>query len=446
MTKARRVALIAKYFYPNPRMAAKRAVNLYRHLNEYEGLDVEVLTESLNREVPAADDYPLDLTGVRYLNLQRNVLERILARERTPFHKFLARTLFWKRLERGLAASIERRGSLGGYDAFYISLPPFPALLRLALRLKRRWPEKKVILEYRDEWLDGSTAYAELNRLIHRYHRGKSLYRLARHHLENFGGEGLEKRALRAADRIVIVGRDFREGLNRRSGGLDEKRIVWIPNGIADDEIEELARRRRETPAPAPGPLQLVYAGSLFGTQDIRPLLRAVDSLAASGRIRPGDPRISLYGHHEQHAADWPPRLKKLVEFRGAAPRREVFRQYFLNDLILFLVGDWPRAETIVTGKIYELIESGRPLFALLPLDKGGAARELLEKTDAAVITDIRDEEGIGKTLLDFMRKKKEGRPLGRPRRNMDWFHERFRYPRLCRELYERVFAENSDQ
>ena len=43
--------------------------------------------------------------------------------------------------------------------------------------------------------------------------------------------------------------------------------------------------------------------------------------------------------------------------------------------------------------------------------------------------------------LLDLVGMKKAGRPLGRPRRNLEWFHERFRYPRLCRELSERVFS-----
>lgn len=84
-------------------------------------------------------------------------------------------------------------------------------------------------------------------------------------------------------------------------------------------------------------------------------------------KIRPGDLAIRLYGHHEQHAADWPVRFRRLVEFRGVAM--------------------------------------------------------------------------IAERLLDFVRMEKAGRPLGRPRRNLEWFQERFRHPRLCRELYERVFS-----
>lgn len=173
----------------------------------------------------------------------------------------------------------------------------------------------------------------------------------------------------------------------------------------------------------------------LFGPQDIRPLLRALRGLIRTGEIRPGEVGIDLYGDHRQHVSDWPRKLKQMVRFRGIAPRREIFRQYFLHDLVVFLVGDWPGAGTIVTGKIYELIESGRPLLALLPRGRNGDARMLLEKTDAARIVDIGNEAEIAAALLDLLRKKRAGQPLGNPRRNLDWFHRRYHYRRIGRTL-----------
>ncbi len=217
--------------------------------------------------------------------------------------------------------------------------------------------------------------------------------------------------------------------------GIDPSRIIWSPNGIGDDEIEIFSRLRREQAPPSGHQLNLIYAGLLFGPQDIRPLLGAVQRLLAAGEIRPGEVRIDLYGDHRQHVSDWPRELKRLVRFRGVAPRREIFRQYFLHDLVVFLIGDWPRAKTIITGKIFELIESGRPLLALLPGNRGGDARAMLEMTGAARIVDIGDEAAIAAALLDLLRKKRAGQPLGNPRRNLDWFHRRYHYRRICRTL-----------
>ncbi|GEM_PF-237171 len=432
-----RAALITRCFYPDIEVAAKRAVNLYRHLNERQDLKVDVLTNSLNRDGPARNDFPPDLSRVRYLKPYRNRFERAFFEERTPLHKLLARTLFFRRIEDGFPRAVEARGNLDAYDVIYLTLPPFASFLRLALRLKRRHPGTRLILEYRDEWIGGLVAYAERNRLVHPYRRAKSLYRKFRHDLGARRAAGLEAQALRAADRVVVVSREMRDNMLKRIDGLDGGRIVWIPNGIGDDEIGELSRLRRENLVPPAEILSLVYAGTLFGPQDIRPLIRAAGRLVDSGRIRPGDLGIDLYGRHEQHTADWPEEMKRLVEFRGSAPRREIFRQYFLHDVIVFLIGDWPGASTIITGKIHELVESGRPLLALLPPDLGGDARSLLERTDAAVIVDIRDEAAIGETLLDLLGRKRLGRPLASPRRNLDWFHGLYHYRSICQTLYE---------
>ncbi len=432
-----RVALITRCFYPDVEVAAKRAVNLYRHLNEREDLEVDVLTNSLNRDGQARNDFPLDLSRVRYLDPYRNRLEKAFFMERTPVHKILARTLLFRRIEDGFPRAVEERGNLDVYDVIYLTLPPFAPFLRLALRLKRRHPGTRLILEYRDEWIGGLVAYAEQNRLIHPYRRAKGLYRKIRHDLGARRAARLEAQALGVADRVVVVSREMRDNLLRRIDGLDGGRIVWIPNGIGQDEIAELSRLARENLAPPAEILSLVYAGTLFGPQDIRPLLRAAGRLIETGRIRPGDLGIDLYGRHEQHAADWPANMKRLVKFRGPAPRREIFRQYFLHDVIVFLIGDWPGASTIVTGKIHELVESGRPILALLPPGLRGDARSLLERTDAAVIIDIRDEAAIGEALLDLLGRKRLGRPLAPPRRDLDWFHGLYHYRSICQTLYE---------
>ncbi len=435
LEKKYRVALITRYFYPDTRIAAKRILNLYRYLNKYPDLKVEVLTDSLNREAPVRNSFPVDLSRVKYLPTYRTGFEKKMLTEESLFYKLLAKTVFLGRAERALSRVVEAAGGLASYDLFYVTVPPFLPLLELACRLKERFPEKKLILEFRDEFIEGFTAYAEKNRLVHPDHPLKGFYRKILYHLRSRSSQRLEEKALAACDLLVTVCPEMKENFTERFPGLGEK-IICVRNGIADDEIEEFARLGEEGLRPDREGLTLLYAGLLFGTHDIRPLLRAVLNLLKAGKVRKGEVRIRLYGDHERHRRDWPRRFKELVEFKGRIPREELFREYFLSDLLVFLVGDWPKSNTVMSGKIFELIESGRPILALLPLEKEGCAKELLEKTDSAYFAGIEDEKAIEELLLRLLRMKREGKSLTKPRAEMDWFHRNYHYRNLCRKLY----------
>jgi hypothetical protein len=102
----------------------------------------------------------------------------------------------------------------------------------------------------------------------------------------------------------------------------------------------------------------------------------------------------------------------------------------------LLLINDWPKAETTMTGKIFELIESRRPILALLPLAKDGCARRLLEKTNSAFLAEVNDPAQTGALLERMVELKRQQQEISLERKNMTWFHENYSYGNICRKLY----------
>ena len=66
--------------------------------------------------------------------------------------------------------------------------------------------------------------------------------------------------------------------------------------------------------------------------------------------------------------------------------------------LLLAINKDSPNAKGILTGKFFEYLASGRPIFAIGPSD--GDLAQILEETEAGSISEYDDLAGIKKTVL----------------------------------------------
>ena len=496
-----KIALITYWFYPDTIVSARKFRNIHQHLAGYPDLQLDIFTGSFNREYSISgacpsngsrcvssagrpdarrgdagdaeriveesasasrldslasdklrvrdhysdrllDHFPVDLTNVKYIKLYKNSFEKNIFAEKNAFSHLLNRTIFLGAAERRFGMEILRQKQLESYDIFYLSLGPFSSLLKTAYRLKKRHPEKKILIEYRDEWVDGAVHYAARHHLIHPYRRWKSYFRRLTDYLSHRNSNRLEKKVLPACDGIVVISREMIKHFIERIPKLAPEKFIYLPNGISDKEIVELRRFRREKKPPRGKTLRILYAGNLFGTQDIRPFLNTLDELLEAGIVARDDFEVEVLGKFNPTGERWPDRLKELVRCRGSVPRNMVYREYFTNDVLLFIIGDWPKSEITMTGKIFELIESGQPILALLPMNKNGCARRLLEKTNAACIADINNRESIEKALLSLLEQKRKNGQIHTERRQMDWFYRQYHYKNICRRLVDGLMGE----
>ena len=73
--------------------------------------------------------------------------------------------------------------------------------------------------------------------------------------------------------------------------------------------------------------------------------------------------------------------LQDIAEFIGHVPHREATRYMQESNALLLVIPDVPKANGILTGKLFEYLGAARPIIALGPVD--GDAATILKETGA---------------------------------------------------------------
>jgi glycosyltransferase involved in cell wall biosynthesis len=296
-----------------------------------------------------------------------------------------------------------RRVALGPFDAMLSSSPPDSVhLAALAVKRATRLPW---VADFRDPWV---ALY--FRQPPTRWHRARQ--------------EALERAVLDSADRTLVASRTHADQLVSLTAARPG-RVVHLPNGFesAPDEGEG-------TPAVAdPEHFTLVFTGTLSQMPDVEVFLEALHELLARRPEARRRLRARLAGPFESGYEDRAVALglTGIVEFRGIQPHAPTRALQRAADLLLL----WkPRGlETMVPGKLYEYLDSGRPLLALLPA--GDEAGDLVTRAGGEIVPPG-DRAALAQAIERRYLKWKDGAspPAARP----EWLDAHAR-PRLAARL-----------
>ena len=92
--------------------------------------------------------------------------------------------------------------------------------------------------------------------------------------------------------------------------------------------------------------------------------------------------------------------LQDIAEFIGHVPHREATRYMQESNALLLVIPDVPKANGILTGKLFEYLGAARPIIALGPVD--GDAATILKETGAGRMFG-REESGIREHLQELI-------------------------------------------
>jgi glycosyltransferase involved in cell wall biosynthesis len=200
----------------------------------------------------------------------------------------------------------------------------------------------------------------------------------------------LERRVLESADRVTAASRTHAEALKQMLGSARADRVDHVANGY---EPAAPAGPVPAEPVPADDERFIVaFTGTMAQLPDTEVLLESVHEVLAHLPEARRRLRVRLAGPFEQGYLDRAVALglTGIVEFTGPVAHAEARQLQRRADLLVLLKPGGPRFVTMVPGKLYEYLDAGRPLVALVEEDHEAA--ELVRRAGGVVLPPGRRE------------------------------------------------------
>ncbi len=303
----------------------------------------------------------------------------------------------WARRARRVAA---RRLARGDIAAVLSSSPPDSvhlAALPLARGFGLPW-----VADFRDAWIGL------------RYRRPPTAWHAARQ-------RALERRVLGGADLVLAASRTHAEDLERDLEA-HPRRVVHLPNGF---EPEASAGAGAAEAPPDREHFTLVFTGTMALMPDVETFLEALHEVLARRPEARRRIRARLAGPFETGYADRAQALGLLgiVEFTGPLAHERSRALQRAADLLLL----WkPRGyRSMVPGKVYEYLDAGRPILALL--DEQDEAARLVRRAGAMCVPPGARARLAAEIERRYLAWKEDGRGGGPAGARPGWLEEHTR-------------------
>jgi glycosyltransferase involved in cell wall biosynthesis len=265
--------------------------------------------------------------------------------------------------------------------------PPHSTQL-IGLKLKRKFPHIKWVADFRDPWTD-----------IYYYDMFKPSL------LARMADREMEKNVLTKADTIITVGQTLGAILGSKGEKISHK-INILPNGYDEEDFEGIL-------PITPEMFTITYVGSLSPAYPVNGLIEAVKGI----KVNEKPVRLKFVGTVPEPIQELFP-----VDEEGHHPdfiqyceHPEAIRYMMESTMLLLIIPDHPSNKSILTGKIFEYLATGKPVLLLGPAD--GDAAQLMVKCGYQGIFDYNDVQGI----RSFIRKVAEGRQVTRSGHHLEY-------------------------
>jgi len=252
-----------------------------------------------------------------------------------------------------------------GINHLITTSPPHSTQL-IGLKLKRKYPGLRWIADLRDPWTD-----------IYYYREFYPCW------LSKRIDAAYEKSVLKAADTIITVGKSLRELFISKIPGLGKK-VEIISNGYDSEDFSGIN-------ATLPEVFTIAYTGTLSDQYPAEGFLKALKDLKEKGtefRLR-----FTGYVSARQKKTIKSYSLESTCEFLPYADHLSAIKSMLDSSALLLIIPDHHSSKSIITGKLFEYLASGKPIICLGP--SPGDAAEILEEYGHGKTFNYNDTEGI---------------------------------------------------
>ena len=215
--------------------------------------------------------------------------------------------------------------------------------------------------------------------------------------------KSLEQKVLRNASKIVTVtwrSRDEFKALSHRDD------IIVIPNGFDDADFHR-------SDAGLDKEFSIVHIGSMNKDRNPKALWMALKELLQETPELQFHLRIKLIGPVDFSVRESIEhnKLEGYTTFIEFVPHTDAVIMQQKAQVLLLMINDSPNARTIIPGKLYEYLGSGRPVLAVGPGDSDSA--KVIQLTSGGVVHEYQDVEGLKARILEYFALYKTGQLRG---------------------------------
>ena len=146
----------------------------------------------------------------------------------------------------------------------------------------------------------------------------------------------------------------------------------------------------------------LTYTGALYGRRKPDVFFSALSELIKENKIDKNKINVQLIGNYHRDKLQAQIDgfgLRGVVEIIGYVPHDECIKRQLSADSLLLIEGGGRGADAFYTGKVFEYMNTGRPVLSLLP---EGVAKELVERSRIGIVSETSDKDGAKKNLLRY--------------------------------------------
>lgn len=405
-----KVLIIANQFPPMGGSGVQRSVKFVKHLRSF-GYEPVVFT----RETTGAklidktllEDVPQGVNIIRTKAYEPSEMEGILKIPFKVISKIMipdsARIWFEKSKKQALKVIQENNIKL-----IYTTSAPYSDHL-LGLYIKRKVPNIKWVVDFRDEWTNNPYTLDNPHNPI-------------RTKIE----KNMEKKVLLEADYLITNTPVMRDNFIKNNN-ISGDNFYVIPNGYDEEDFFNM-----DFTKPNNEKFTMVYTGALYGRRKPDNFFNAIKNLKEKGIIEKNSLKVKLIGNY--HKDKLQSQIDSLsltddIEIVGYVPHNVCIKHQLSSDALVLIEGSGVGANAFYTGKIFEYMNTKRPVLAILP---DGVAKDLVIESKIGIVANTDNVLEIENIIKEYYEKWKKNSLNFEPDFNII---QKFERKRLTKEL-----------
>ncbi len=359
--------MVANQFPPMGGSGVQRSVKFVKHLRSF-GYEPIVLTRNADntilRDETLLKDVPEGVKIVRTKAYETAEVRGVLRIPAKVISKFMIpdSARLWAEFCKKEALALVEKENI---SLIYTTSAPYSDHL-LGLYLKKKNPNLQWVVDFRDEWTNNPYT------LDHPH----GTYRT---NLE----KKMESEVLQMADQLIANTPVMRDNFLKNHNVSPEKFHV-IPNGYDEEDFIGMAvdtRKRNDV-------FTMIYTGALYGRRKPDLFFLAIQQLKEDGIIKKGTLKVKLIGNY--HVNKLQEQINSFgladeFEIVGYVPHDTCIAYQLEADCLILLEGSGVGANAFYTGKVFEYMNTKRPVLAILP---EGVAKDLVKESGIGLVAD----------------------------------------------------------